>query len=152
MPAKPLLLLACVVFSSSLFGQAPTQNTTTLTVMDQTGAVIPGARVTAIDITLGDAYAFVTNPQGKAIFQVRPGTYALSVWAPGFETWRESDVELTGPILRTVTLQVGEIYGPFIENPETKIPLLYPDVIAELPLVPLKPLIPLRGYSSQHRH
>ena len=73
------------------------QGTATLrvTVTDSTGAVIPGATITATNDTTGTATTRVTDETWTyAFIGLEPGIYAITATAAGFETGIQSNVEL----------------------------------------------------------
>ena len=79
------------------------------TVTDITGAVIPGAVVTATNDTTGISMTRVTNQSGHYEFASSlPGLYTLTAQAPGFETGIYSNVELrvAQPVLLNFTLEL----------------------------------------------
>ena len=66
------------------------------TVHDQTAALVPGATVTATQISTGVAATTTANGEGIFVFSTLPvGGYTLSVTAPGFEAYRQSGISLT---------------------------------------------------------
>jgi len=66
------------------------------TVTDTTGAVVPGANVSAINEATADRTDTVAGREGSYTFPVLlPGTYTLSVQAKGFETTRQTGIVLT---------------------------------------------------------
>lgn len=80
------------------------------TVTDQTGAVIPGATVTAK--SAGKTYSMQTNDAGEFIFPaVDYGTYVVTIEAGGFKTANYPEVRVE--VARTATLrarmEVGEV-------------------------------------------
>ena len=82
------------------------------TVLDATGASIPGAQVSAVDTATNFTYHAVTDATGEYVMSpVRVGSYKLSVSASGFKT------EIVGSITLEIqqrarvnfTLQPGEL-------------------------------------------
>ncbi len=95
-----IFAFAFLVCATLLFGQAETGQFTG-TVMDQTGAVVANATVTAKNISTGAVRSTVTSAAGTyTITNLQPGTYQLTTVAPGFSTSQ-----------RTVTLTVGAKVG-----------------------------------------
>ena len=87
-------VLLCVLAFSSLpaWGQATSTGTIVGTVTDNTGAVVAGATVTAIDKATGDTRSTTTNDVGHYIFQnVNPSTYVLKFKKAGF-----AELDVTG--------------------------------------------------------
>src|ERR1035441_9959275 len=77
-----LRVAAFLCFSAVLFGQ-----TTSLsgTVADPSGAVIPGATISIVNIETGTPRDAVSDAQGRyTMQQLTPGTYKLSARAAGF--------------------------------------------------------------------
>ena len=81
------LLLAAVVVPSA-HGQAGTSFVLQGTVQDSSGAVVPGATVTAKNVSLGVIRTQTTDSNGHYILAALPpqGTYELTVEAKGFGT------------------------------------------------------------------
>jgi hypothetical protein len=102
------LLLSVCCLSASLFAQDSASITGT--VADQTGAAIPGAQVTISNPEHGIKRSTVSNGSGDYLIgALPPGSYNLSITAPGFKRY-----EATGVILRVAekaradaALQVG---------------------------------------------
>ena len=86
------VLLACIG-SIALHAQTSTQGSVTGTVTDPSGAVIGGA---SISITNGATNAqFKTTADGSGNFSfplLEPGTYSVSIAAPGFASYRADNV------------------------------------------------------------
>lgn len=80
------------------------------TVVDSTGAVIPGADVTATMTATGAVSSAVTGANGAFnIPALQPGSYKVTVVLMGFKTWVANNVVLAAAIPGTVkvTLEVG---------------------------------------------
>ena len=87
-----LLPLLCLGFAS-----AQTTGTATIvgTVTDSTGAVVPGAKVTARNVERSFVYEGVTNETGAYyIPNLTSGSYQLTVEASGFKTYQRGGVVL----------------------------------------------------------
>ena len=79
-------------------------------VTDPSGAVVPNAQVRLVDEAKGFSFAATSDSAGRYVFrQVPPGTYKISVGAPGFQTQEQSGVKLDVSQNATVnfSLQVG---------------------------------------------
>ncbi len=105
--------LCCVVmFSALCFGQQLT-GTLTGTVLDTTGAVVPGAKVTMKNELSGDTRATVSNSSGYfSITAVQPGSYSVSVAAAGFKGWQQAGIVFAQGDNRTIPnikMQVGQV-------------------------------------------
>jgi Carboxypeptidase regulatory-like domain/TonB dependent receptor len=80
------------------------------TVSDPSGAVIPNARLQLVDEEKGYSFAAVTDSAGRYLVRaVPPGTYKLTVEAPGFSTRDQSGikVDVNQNVAVNVPLQVG---------------------------------------------
>lgn len=144
-------LLAClavlVVVSSLSFGQQLT-GTLTGTTTDSTGAVVAEAKVTLKNELSGDLRTTVSNGMGYfSITAIQPGTYTVTVSAPGFKNWTQSGIVFSQGDTRTmpqIALQIGavnetvEITGDQLvvpmENAEIST-TLNADVVANIPYV-----------------
>jgi Carboxypeptidase regulatory-like domain/TonB-dependent Receptor Plug Domain/TonB dependent receptor len=90
-----ILTVALLLFSSSLAAMAQDLDTVTITgrVMDQNGAVIPGASITAVLTTTGVERTVSANNEGRyKLIQLEPGTYTLRVSSSGFATEEKKDL------------------------------------------------------------
>ena len=89
--AANLALLLSLAINTFAQGGAALRGTVT----DSTGALIPGAEVTATNDTTGISKRQVTNEVGKYEFSgLQPGLYTLTAEAPDFQTGIHSNVEL----------------------------------------------------------
>src|SRR5580692_11277108 len=84
------LVCACVAFAqrdlSTLAG----------TITDASGGVVASAKVTISDIATSEAYTITTNNLGEFVRPaLKPGTYNITVSAPGFKTSEQRNVILT---------------------------------------------------------
>ena len=68
--------------------------TLTGTVVDSTGAVLPGATITAVHEVSGNVFEGVTDDRGVYRIAARAGMYRLTVALPGFGTANRQNVEL----------------------------------------------------------
>jgi hypothetical protein len=79
-------------------------------VTDPSGAVIPGASVTLINVENGFTYTATTNSTGRYLLRpLPPSTYRLAVKAHGFKTYEQAGIVLTvnQSASANVSLQVG---------------------------------------------
>lgn len=81
-------------------------------VTDSTGAIIPGASVTAIDAATGSKLSTVTTGAGLYTFvSLPPGTYEVTASAKGFDTVVQMNIHVTVDQVSTVhfSLKIGEV-------------------------------------------
>jgi hypothetical protein len=82
------------------------------TVHDSSGAVIPNAKATAVDLATKLKTEVTTNASGDYVFPVlQPGTYSLTVEISGFRKAVIDNIELDAAsnISQAVTLEVGQM-------------------------------------------
>src|ERR1022692_2271912 len=80
------------------------------TVKDPSGAVVAGAQVTITDIATGVSRVVPTDGSGSySSANLLPGTYSITVTAPGFATEVRSDIDVTvgSQILINLKLKPG---------------------------------------------
>jgi hypothetical protein len=89
----------------------PTGNSTVSGIVtDQTGARIPGARVTLIKVDSGDRRDLRTDQNGSYAFdRLVPGEYALELTAKGFSPGRQTGIQVSvsQPTIANAMLKVG---------------------------------------------
>src|SRR5580704_1866201 len=86
------LLIACAL---PLLGQYTTA-TLLGTVRDPSGAVVPGALVTAQNVATNFVQTFITSDAGQYVFPQLPvGQYTLKVERPGFMGYVQSGIVLS---------------------------------------------------------
>src|SRR5438874_8531932 len=101
-----LFLCACAI----AFAQVSTSEITG-TVRDSTGAVVPGAAVTAINEATGVTFRQTTTTAGLYAFPALPaGSYTITAEMTGFKTSRKTgNLLVVGtPLTVDVTLEVGQ--------------------------------------------
>src|SRR5919108_307493 len=106
-------LLAVLAMSSSrAYGQGATTSTLSGTVVDVSGAVLPGANVVVKHTATGLSQSAVTNGEGAFSIPSLPiGTYTVTVTLPSFKTVVVNDVVLTsgtGAAVRA-TMELGGV-------------------------------------------
>ena len=105
-----IVMLTLFVFAAApAFAQTSTSRISG-TVTDPSGAVIPGATVTATNEATGVTYAQVTTDAGLYAFPSLPiGNYAVKAESPGFKTSQVTGVvlEISKAAAVNITLQVG---------------------------------------------
>ncbi len=125
-----LFALLCIVLSGFAFAQ--TQITTGViqgTVLDSTGAVIPGAEVTAKNENMQVGTTQKTDGDGRFVFlSLSPGRYSVTASMTGFSRVIQKDIDLTvGQALNlkialkvSATGEVVEVTGtPIVETTQT---------------------------------
>ncbi len=112
---EPVLPIVLFLLSTFLAPQATPQTVSgqiTGTVTDPSGAVVPGAKVTATDIATNVATTATTNTSGNYVLnQLTPGTYKVTIEKAGFQTLLQQNVQVTVALSTRVdsTLKVGEV-------------------------------------------
>src|SRR5258708_11725975 len=87
-------LLATLLISGAM--AQTTSGTITGTVTDQSGAIVPGAKITLIDEATKELHETVGSDSGEFVFAaVRPSTYTIAVEKAGFQGFRQTDLVLT---------------------------------------------------------
>ena len=109
-----VVVLLCLAGAAPAFAQAGGgTGTLTGTVVDGTGAALPGAGVTATEASTGAGRAVVSNDVGLfRITALNPGRYSLTVELPGFNALAVADISLSAAETRDLgklTLQIGAI-------------------------------------------
>ena len=106
------LLFCCfLAFVSTAWPQGSV-GTLNGTVLDQGGALVPGAAVIATNTTTGEEHRTTTTGAGAYTLPYMPaGTYVLRVSAQGFRTSEASNVVLhvAETLTVNITLQLGEV-------------------------------------------
>ena len=109
---RSLLLLTILVMAAVLC-LAQTQTARLIgTVRDSTGAVIPGAKVTAVETGTRARTETTTNASGDYVLPaLQPGLYSLTVEASGFSKAVVSNIQLDAAanISQDVKLEVGQM-------------------------------------------
>ena len=101
-----ILFLLSLSLTSSLLGQAG-RGAISGTVTDASGAIIPGATVTAAEAATGTKLTAVTTAAGIYSFvSLSPGTYEVSASQSGFETTVRKGVIVTVDQSTTVNISV----------------------------------------------
>ena len=105
------VLLSFLIFSLGALAQAPAAATGIAgTVTDKSGAVFPGATVTVLGAAPAPQTA-VTNERGEySLADLPPGSYTVSVNAPGFKKFEKAGVMVSsGELARVdITLEPAE--------------------------------------------
>lgn len=88
-------LLCTGLFTTIAYAQQLT-GTLSGTSYDQSGAVVPDAKIVLTNEGTKDTRSSVSNGEGVFSFAaVQPGSYSLTVTAPGFKTWETKGITMT---------------------------------------------------------
>jgi hypothetical protein len=82
------------------------------TARDQSGALVPGAKVTITDTQLGVARTVVTNQAGYfRIDSIAASNYTVQIQMAGFKSWEQKNLALQVGEIRTIApiLEVGQV-------------------------------------------
>lgn len=109
-----LRFLACVLLVTSVFPVQAQFTTATFggTVLDSSGAVLPGSKVTISNTGTGFAQTVMTDAAGAFLFSRLPvGAYQLRVEKEGFASHVQSGIELTVNQVanQIVNMQLGQV-------------------------------------------
>src|SRR5262247_3427287 len=112
-PKSVLLVMqtAFLLYASIAFAQTATSRITG-TVTDASGALVPGAMVTANNEATGVTYTQTTTEAGLYGFPSLPvGAYTISVTLPGFKTATKTGntLEVNTPLVINMSLEVGGV-------------------------------------------
>ena len=105
------LFCFCVFLLSSFLAFGQVSGSIVGTVTDPSGAVVPGATITVTDIGTGASRTTTSNQQGAySLSAMRPSQYKITVEAPAFRTFSQTNVTLLANQSLTVNAQlvVGE--------------------------------------------
>ena len=105
------LLVLMLMGVSPVFAQSD-RGGITGRVTDQAGAVVPDAKVTALNVETGEAREGKTNGEGNyTIPQLPAVVYTIKVEATGFKTTSVEGIKVAVQVTRTVDvkLEVGEM-------------------------------------------
>jgi Carboxypeptidase regulatory-like domain/TonB dependent receptor len=105
-------LIYSLIGPCTLRAQVSTTGKVTGTVTDISGAAVPGAAVSVKSTALLAPRSSHTEADGGYLFDLLPpGTYEMTVTAPGFSTYSQTGIVLTAGFTATINskLQVGEI-------------------------------------------
>ncbi len=111
----PALSVFILVVSLLCAGQTHAQvsgATVTGTVTDPSGSAVPKAQITIKDVATGAARIVVSDSAGLySAPNLLPGSYEVSVTAPGFSTQRRTGLTLTVGAQQTldITMQLGQV-------------------------------------------
>src|SRR4051794_30776377 len=90
------LLMAVLFFCQPAAFSQSASGSISGTVTDATGAVVPGATVTLMDLATNVKRETISNSKGVFSFpSILPATYSVSIAAAGFSTWEQKGITLT---------------------------------------------------------
>lgn len=153
MRAARIAATAIALLVPHVFGQPEPQIALSLTVTDQIGARLAGARIQvrcgAPSKTLTEKTA---DEAGKAVVTVHPGDCTVFVGAPGFRSWlfKVDANEKSRSI--TAVLPVGEPASGFPLNTEETIQIQFQTIEALIPFEELALLTKLPQHKLRQRH
>lgn len=102
------ILLALAVILAPAAPAQTANGTIAGTVVDATGAAIPGANITATDLATGISRKATSNSAGGyRIEAVQPGTYRVVVTAPSFATTTIEHAEVAASTVNSVNAQLA---------------------------------------------
>src|SRR6516225_5698502 len=97
------ILVCTIALSGVVYGQGSPTATLSGTVSDQSGAVIPGADVSAKNTANGVEVKTITVENGTfSIPALDPGTYAVTVLLPGFKQAVVNNIQIAAGVPSTV--------------------------------------------------
>jgi hypothetical protein len=106
-----LVLVAALVFAVPATHAQSSSAALDGTVLDASGAVVPGATVVLKNQASGDERSIVSNGEGYFTFAaVLPGAYSVTVTRQGFATWQAKDLTLSSGdhrSLSSIRLKIG---------------------------------------------
>src|SRR5215813_1040030 len=101
-----LLMLLFFAFATTVQAQV-LYGSLTGNVTDQSGAVVSGAKVEALNISTGVTQTAITDPNGVYRFQnLQPGTYKVTISAQGFATAVQDNIAVTGNAMKRADTQL----------------------------------------------
>ena len=111
------ILLICLFGIPSMVRGQETRATLTGRVLDPSGAIVPGARITVTETSTGTKTNLVSNGAGEYnVPFLAPGTYSIAAEAPGFRNYVHSGVTLETE--QTVTENIRLVVGASNETVE----------------------------------
>jgi len=90
----PVFCILAALLTTATRAQT-TSGTITGTVTDQSGAVVPQAKIVLTDESTQDSREAMGSESGEFVFAaLRPSTYTISIEKPGFQTFRQTGITL----------------------------------------------------------
>lgn len=131
-PAVTVVVMALCLLVPLAALRAPAQNAGGSlggVVRDASGAVVPRASVTLLELGTDRKEFAITNNAGEFLFApLEPGTYAIQVASPGFARLEQRGIEVTAtqPIRVSLVLNVGKIQETLTVSAEGNRPVGVP--------------------------
>ncbi|MFB3852737.1 MAG: carboxypeptidase regulatory-like domain-containing protein [Vicinamibacterales bacterium] len=123
--ASSLVIVAMLLGAGTMvYAQGTATSTLAGTVTDATGAVVPGADISARHVTTGTLFTAVSGANGAFTIPAVPtGTYTVTVSLQGFKTVVLNDVAVTvaGPATVKAVLEPGELAETVLVTGATEI-------------------------------
>ena len=119
-PFLPAVLVASLLAASSASAQIGGSGSIQGTILDHTGAVVPGATVTAINLATGVETRRVTTGAGVyAVSPLSPGVYRVEVRLDGFQPYAREPVivDALAVVGLNVTLQLSGVAQEIMVQP-----------------------------------
>ncbi len=133
-PALPLIALP--LLAASLAAQT-TAGRLMGTVLDASGARVPGARIAAANVETGVERAVESNAEGNyVLYPLPPGVYNLTAQAPGFRSERLEGIRLdvAAVLTRNLKLELGAVEQQIVVSAEAA-PMLTQGISVESTIV-----------------
>src|SRR5712691_3055232 len=103
-----LTFLAILLLASGAFAQSTTDGAIGGLVTDQSGAVVPGANVTARNPGTGATSSATTDGVGRyLIIHLQPGSYSLEIAGKGFAGYKATKIIVEVGRVTTVDASLG---------------------------------------------
>ena len=139
---------ALVLCTGVLPAQQPATNSLLVTVMDPSGAVIPGAGIRTTDQATGQLFEGVADQAGQAELHLPNGNLTVRVQARGFATWSSAGFDPACQTQLRVVMGLPTddmvcspcIGPPPYVTPEDSVQGSVPAVAAEISVLPLQTL------------
>lgn len=114
-----VLLCAALIFAAKSFAQVSAGSISGI-VIDESGAVVPGATVTAVlqgALQSGKIHEILTDNEGRFMLQNLPtGVYQISFVAPEFNLQTEKNIRVSSSIVSNVSLKFRLIFLQGCDN------------------------------------
>jgi Carboxypeptidase regulatory-like domain/TonB dependent receptor-like, beta-barrel len=91
--ASVSILLLLLAFAPAMWAQSSVSGAIVGTATDKTGALIPGASVSALNVSINASTSTTTDANGRYVLSnLRPGRFTVEVYAKGFGTYKQENV------------------------------------------------------------